>query len=933
MKLLLSIIAIFLSLQVLAQEQNDNDSVEYYYNQYQYISALPFAKRNFEMAENISANDGSYISTACRLAGIYVALIKLDSALLYYIKAAECAKKLYGDTSLLYGFQLVDVATMHRNLGQYRQAEQGFQDATAIFERMDSVSFKRDNGYYKQLYTQYLLQYASFYIRTGRLNKAEALCQDAYEMSLREPVDRKVYLETVTQLAILYEKMGFYTKLDSMLVRKFETFREEYGENNSAYATAIGGLADIYQRHKKLNEADSLFRKGLEIRRRFTDKNNAGSIPILNRLGIVNMDMGKYDVAENYLEEAADIIHKNGGEEFSLYAYCIKNLAKLYVLTGRKEMAEPLFQKCLAIYNKQGMELHSDRLKLLHDMAELLYADDPDNAAIYLHQAMTAEKKMLLEKLDFLSETELLTHLKANKDVTDCPYRFLLHHKNPAISSEAYNCKLLTSGIVLQNTRTLYQNMAQSKDSTLIILWKNYLQQKTFYKDILLIPASQRKINMDSVATMLNRQEKEILRRSAEYRDMKEKLSIRWQDVQKQLKPDETAIEFVRFTGKQNTYTNTKTDSVYYAALLICQQDTMPRFVLLCEEKQLIAAIKKFPYKAFVNSRGQKTEGYGQSITNALYQLVWQPLDPYLGHTKTIYFSPAGMLHRLAFAAMPYKKGTLLCDKYELVQLTTTRQVALKETHPPAPVFIAMFGGINYNSQSGDSSHGIYTHLYRGSRGAGIDSFPFLPNTLKEINEIKKEAEALQKKPVVFTGNNATEAAFRNLSGSNSPEVIHFATHGFTLPDTVQGSNAGAIFKASDNPLLRCGLVMTGGNIGWKGKTMPGEDDGILTGLEISNVQLPNTQLAVLSACETGLGKIEGSEGVFGLQRAFKLAGVNYIIASLWQVPDKETAEFMETFYSHWLGGKTIRKAFLTTQQTMRKKYAPYYWAAFTLVQ
>jgi CHAT domain-containing protein len=88
-----------------------------------------------------------------------------------------------------------------------------------------------------------------------------------------------------------------------------------------------------------------------------------------------------------------------------------------------------------------------------------------------------------------------------------------------------------------------------------------------------------------------------------------------------------------------------------------------------------------------------------------------------------------------------------------------------------------------------------------------------------------------------------------------------------------------------------------------------------------------------LSACETGQGRIEGSEGVFGLQSTFKLAGVNYIMASLWQVPDKETAEFMETFYSHWLGGKTIRQAFFTTQQIMRKKYAPYYWAGFTLVQ
>jgi CHAT domain-containing protein len=246
-----------------------------------------------------------------------------------------------------------------------------------------------------------------------------------------------------------------------------------------------------------------------------------------------------------------------------------------------------------------------------------------------------------------------------------------------------------------------------------------------------------------------------------------------------------------------------------------------------------------------------------------------------------------------------------------------------------------MFGGINYNRQAVDTGFSLYAHTSMKYRGAELDSFYFLPNTLTEINVIKADAEALQKQYFAFTADNATEAAFRSLGGNNSPEVIHFATHGFAFPDNTakQGNNAGAPFKASDNPLLRCGLVMAGGNKGWKGKAGSEEDDGILTGLEISAVQLPHTQLAVLSACETGLGKIEGSEGVFGLQRAFKLAGVNYVMASLWQVPDKETSEFMEAFYAQWLSGKTIREAFFTTQQAMRKKYAPYYWAGFILVQ
>ncbi|MBX3254086.1 MAG: CHAT domain-containing protein [Chitinophagaceae bacterium] len=943
MKLFLVLTGILFCLLARAQEQGEMDSAIYYINKGQYALALPFAKRSFEAVKN-TGNDSAYISVTNKLSAIYVELMKLDSARVYYGKAIEKTKKIYGENSAEYGCLIVCLGRVYTDLGQYRDAEQWFQEAeqhfqniTDIFGKIDSLYNQGDGGYYKAFYTSYLINYAYFHMKTGNLKKADELSTNVCEIALREPVDGGAYLSGLSHLIILYRKMGFYEKLNTTIVRLFEGIKETYSEKHPAYTQGIGSLADIYQRNGHLEKADSMFRKALDIREQAIGKNAANNIPILNRLGIVNMEMGKYEVAESYLEAAAEIIRENGGEAFTYYAYSTKNLARLYALTGRKKLAEPLFQKCLAIYNGLGMELHSDRLKVLHDMAELLYADDVDKAAIYLQEAMTAENKLLLEKLEFLSEMELLAYIRANKDVAESsPYRFLLRHTTPAIAGAAYNSRLLAGSIGLQNTRTLYQNMTQPRDSTLSTLWQNYLQQKSFYTNLLLTPVTQRNINTDSVGEVLNRQEKEILRRSADYRDMKENLAITWQDIRRSLKPGETAIEFVRFNGKYIT-TRAEADTVYYAALLLRPQDSAPQFIVLCERRQLTDAIKKFPYKAVLNSRGRKAAARHQSATNALYQLVWQPLESYLTETKTVYFSPAGMLHRVAFAAIPCKSNELLCDRYDLIQLASTRQVALQESRSPAPVSIAMFGGINYSRQSADAGVPVspdpYAWVYRESRGADLDSFSFLPHTLQEINTIKTNTETLQKRAVAFTADNATEAVFRNLGGDHSPEVIHFATHGFTLPDTVQENDAGAVFKASDNPLLRCGLVMAGGNKGWKGEAGLNEDDGILTGLEISAVQLPNTQLAVLSACETGLGRIEGSEGVFGLQRAFKLAGVDYVMASLWQVPDKETSEFMETFYTYWLNGKTIREAFLHTQQIMRKQYAPYYWAGFTLVQ
>ena len=143
------------------------------------------------------------------------------------------------------------------------------------------------------------------------------------------------------------------------------------------------------------------------------------------------------------------------------------------------------------------------------------------------------------------------------------------------------------------------------------------------------------------------------------------------------------------------------------------------------------------------------------------------------------------------------------------------------------------------------------------------------------------------------------------------------------------------IYRESQDPLTRAGLVLAGGNQVWQtGDPFPNQEDGVLTAREVLNLDLSGCVLATLSACETGLGEIQGSEGVFGLQRAFKMAGVRYLMLSLWKVPDNETGEFMQLFYNKWLAEKLpIREAFHQTQLTMSKKYLPYQWAAFVLVE
>jgi CHAT domain-containing protein len=415
-------------------------------------------------------------------------------------------------------------------------------------------------------------------------------------------------------------------------------------------------------------------------------------------------------------------------------------------------------------------------------------------------------------------------------------------------------------------------------------------------------------------------------------------------EIRENLLPDEVAIEFVSF----KLYNKRPTDSTIYAAYILAKKDSVPVFVSLFEERQLQKLLDSAGTDAstIVNSFYRGTELKNKSAATVLgkqlYNLVWAPLEPYMQGIKKVSYSPAGKLFSIAFQALPVDSNTLLMDKYKLQQYLSTRQVALRNSGAEAkrPSGIGLFGDAVFTQDSTEllkrkkhnNTYNIYTAPNRGGTGIWTD----LPGTADEVTKIQKLFEQNGIATNLFVKADANEERLKSLS-DNSPQVLHIATHGFFLPAIERKKkDAGreTAYTLLDEPLLRSGLILAGGNYAWSGKTpIDGVEDGIVTAYEISQLNLSNTELVVLSACETALGDVKGSEGVFGLQRAFKMAGVKKMIVSLWQVPDKETAELMTTFYGFWLKGSSIEDAFAKAQADMRKKYSPFYWAAFVLIE
>jgi CHAT domain-containing protein len=436
---------------------------------------------------------------------------------------------------------------------------------------------------------------------------------------------------------------------------------------------------------------------------------------------------------------------------------------------------------------------------------------------------------------------------------------------------------------------------------------------------------------------------------------MLEENEMTWLDIRNRLKPDEAAVEFSEFRYEKEGKIS---DSSLYFALVLRKKDTVPNLVALGDEKTLIrlcppAGNPKAIDKAYSFQGNVSVSEKSDDERNTLYDFIWKPIDRLLTGIKTVYYAPSGLLNRVSFAAIPVNGRTFLVDRYSLVQLSSTRLLVLPQ-EPQRLKDAIVYGGIFYDADTallrdkGQKYHqkeaGLlaYNRSWTGNSRAG---FKFLPGTKKESELIGTRLNQKGIATTILSGMDAMEESFASLSGPLSPSLIHLSTHGFYFPDTLANENRKNItytsggdiqFRYSGDPLLRSGLLMTGANLTWKGLPGPdGMEDGILTAREVSNMNLMNTQLVVLSACQTGLGDVNGSEGVEGLQRGFKMAGAKYILMSLWKVPDNETTGFMVAFYDSWLSGKNFRDAFHVAQVAMKTKYPgePFKWAGFVLVE
>jgi len=569
----------------------------------------------------------------------------------------------------------------------------------------------------------------------------------------------------------------------------------------------------------------------------------------------------------------------------------------------------------------------------------------------------SAIKKSLLEKaVHHLSEKELNNYMKNFTGTQTLSFLLAGDYGIQKAIPACYDNILFYKGFLL-NAVSQVKRLART--NSLAAEKYNELKELEWLKAREYTKPIDRRKGLSEMEEKSQTLEKELARMVAGYAEARKQ--VKWQDVQSALQPGEAALEFVHFRKSDRN----QEDSVFYAAPLVLPGKEQPSFVSLFEEKSLDHLLvgrseRKSDYVNNLYSLSGRGAITLKEPVKSLYEILWQPLEKELAGVKTIYFSPSGLLHRINLDAIPISETETLADRYHLIELNSTRQLVLPTEIKWTQNNAVLYGGIRYDADSNDiEPEPLLASRSRGDlsfqaldSAAMSGSWKFLAWTEPEVNNIEKIMKTAGVSVELRKAGHATEVSFKELGSNNnpSPRILHLATHGYFFedaqqtPEKIQSPGRESVFKSSDHPMLRSGLIMAGGNAAWQGKQTPdGREDGILTAYEISQMNLSNTELVVLSACETGLGDIQGNEGVYGLQRAFKIAGAKYLIMSLWQVPDRQTSMLMTTFYKKWLetegpakGGNkmSIPDAFHAAQKELREMgFDPYQWAGFVLIE
>lgn len=515
--------------------------------------------------------------------------------------------------------------------------------------------------------------------------------------------------------------------------------------------------------------------------------------------------------------------------------------------------------------------------------------------------------------------------------------RLASNQENPSVLCEAYNGILMAKGLLLRSSISIQDYIIHSGNEELqeILEQIQYLKHKIQYFQ----NSEQEKAEQEifNAQTNLDRLQQRIYKETRNV-DIMSDIYINVDSITNNLKSGDVAIEFLGINRDLEDSDTSSTRIKDYIALILKSEYKHPHIVRLCNSLSLPKNL---------------------SDLSLLYNTIWKPLEYELQSAKRIFFSLDAELHKLPVEYSLCESGLSMNTIFSMYRLSSTRQLAINKKYQNANNVVYLFGNVDYNNSVGSMAKPTETNIQkqydtfkstdfkskkRGASEVQTQIFPDLIYSKYEIYSVDSLCQSHRTNTLLYEGENATEEIFKNMNG-HSPQILLLSTHGYFIPKEDNSifqmaiphdKNDAEELSIEDESLSRSGLVLAGANQYLLGEINTNQEDGFITARELTRMNLDNTDLVVLSACETGIGETS-SEGVIGLQRGFKRAGANSLIMSLWKVDDYPTSLLMKKFFESYFKFHSKQKAMTETINFLRttdkgRWNNPQYWAAFILL-
>jgi CHAT domain-containing protein/Tfp pilus assembly protein PilF len=964
-----------------------------------YEQAEPLLRRSVELTERAKgAGDFSLAAPLNNLAGLYLETGDHARAEPLFLRAVQIAEKTRGADDPF-------TATAVNNLAQFYDTTNDFARAEELMRRSLAIREKALGPDHPDVAVS-LSNLGALYDQLGDPVRAEQMTRRALDiMEKRRGPDHPETATVLNNLGFIFRNSGDFQRSEQYYVRALAVNERALGPEHPTLASTVDNLAQLFFARGEYARAESLYKRGMAIREKAFGAENTEVAESLSNLALLYQEQGDLARAEPLLVRARDIFERRLGAEHAQVATALDNLGTLYHAQRRSDQAEPLMARALAIREKLfgpesteaavsynnlgGLALRrgdAARAETLYLRAlriyERIYGGEHPTVALLLNnlstgyvarddaaravssqaRAMDVSERQLAHVLATGSEEQKRLYAARLREELD--YTLWLHAG--AAPSDAAALKLALTTVLRRKGRVLdamsdqigaLRRHLRPEDRALL----DRLSARRAELAALALkgpgktPAAEFQSRLTQLGGEIERLEGEIGARSLEYRAQSQPVTL--EAVQRALPAGTTLVEFAVYRpyNRKSRSREENFGAPRYAAYVLPRAGAA-QWVELGEAAAIDGAVAAWR-AALADSRRTDVRQLARDVD----ERVMRPVRKLLGNeARQLFLSPDGALNLIPFGALADEQNRYLVESYSLTYLTSGRdllrlQVKVDAAQPPVVVADPAFdaggpqqrGAARASADAAAQQRGAAAAAGRRSADLAGTHFARLPGTAGEARAIGSILPGVR----VLTAGQATEATLKQLS---RPEVLHVATHGFFLIDQKKGAGGASRPAAArgENPLLRSGLALAGANALAGGAG----EDGILTAYEAAGLDLWGTRLAVLSACETGVGEVESGDGVYGLRRALVLAGTESQVMSLWQVSDEATRDLMIEYYRRLQAGEGRTDALRRVQLEMltgRKQESgaggaqrglagavggqpqagdrshPFYWAAF----